>query len=59
MSTSPNVSDYKVNVVHNALFVAALNNSVTALSLPISSESGINWAGMYVINNKPTQIEGI
>ena len=59
MTTSNDYQDYRVSVVHNALFVAALDRSITALSLPISGESGVNWVGMYVINNKPTQIEGI
>lgn len=51
--------DYRVNVVHNAMFVATLNKSITALSLPISEHSVVNWTNLYVINNKPTQIEGI
>lgn len=59
MSLSKEHENHRVAIVHNALFIAALDKSITALSLPISEGNGVNWAGKYVINNKPTQIEGI
>lgn len=51
---------YFVSLAHNAIFLKSLGNSITALSLPLIADSAnMRWASMYVVNNKPTQIEGI
>lgn len=59
MSTSSDREAYRVNVVHNALFMRTLERNITALSLPLTESNSGNLARNYITNNKPTQIEGI
>jgi hypothetical protein len=54
-----NDNERLVAMAHNAAFIDALRNSITAFSVPLTTSGGINWPSLYVINNKPTQIEGI
>lgn len=59
MTEEENRQQHLARFVHNTLFLDKLHKVPTALSLPISAESyGHNYARMYVLDRKPTQIEG-
>jgi len=59
MTEEENRQQHLTRFVHNTLFLDKLHKVPTALSLPISTDAlNQSLAKSYVLNRKPTQIEG-
>lgn len=59
MTEEENRQQHLARFVHNTLFLNKLHKVPTALSLPISVDVlNQNLVRTYILNRKPTQIEG-
>lgn len=59
MTEEENRQQHLTRFVHNTLFLDKLHKVPTAFSLPISVDTPNNGlARMYILERKPTQIEG-